>query len=62
MPHRPSAIEKISLRRELTRLRKEERKYQRAFDDESNSEALDNFCAKGLTKIRARINEINSIL
>ena len=62
MDRRPNALEKINLRRELKQLQKEERKFKLAFDDEGNNEAMDDFCLKGLTKIRARINEINSII
>ena len=62
MSRRPTALEKISLRRELKRLLQEERKFRLAFEDEGNNASLDSFCAKGLTKIRARINEINSMI
>lgn len=62
MDRRPNALEKISLHHELKRLQKEERKFVLACKDESNNEAMDAFCLKGLTKIRARISEINSIL
>ena len=62
MSRRPNALEKISLCRELKRLQKEERKFKLAFDDEGNNEAMDSFCAKGLSKIRSRINEIISLI
>ena len=62
MSRRPNALEKISLRRELKHLQKEERKFKLAFEDEGNNEAMDSFCARGLAKIRHRINEINSLI
>jgi hypothetical protein len=62
MPRRPTALEKMSLRRELKRLLKEERKFRLAFEAEGNSDSLDGFCARGLIKIRALISEINSQL
>jgi len=62
MPLRPTALEKIKLRRELKRLQKEERKFKLAFEDEGNNESMDDFCLRGLTRIRDRIHEITSIL
>lgn len=61
-PRRANAFEKIKLRHELKRLQKEERKFVLACKDESNNEAMDAFCLRGLTKIRNRIHEINSMI
>ena len=62
MTRRLNAIEKLNLRHELKRLQKEERKFTLACKDEGNNEATDAFCLEGLTRIRRRINEINSII
>lgn len=55
-------FEKMKLIKELSQLRKEERKFSLAFADESNNAKMDDFCMRGLTKIRDRINEINSMI